>query len=108
MFNGHHFDFNNLVSKKVTILVFFTCLVLFADFKYMKSFDTVVGSPEAISERFFSSLLEGLKGLSNTNWMRGNLDRNVPTSSNKRLPPAPEPNAPAAKRTHMAKHRLGN
>ena len=79
-----------------------------ADFKYMKSFDSVVGSPEAISASFFNSLLEGLKGLPNTNRMRGILDRNVPTSSRKRLPPAPESNTPAAKRTRMARQRLAN
>ena len=79
-----------------------------ADFKYMKSFDSVVGSPEAISAKFFSTLLEGLKGLPNTNRMRGILDRNVPTSSRKQLPPAPESNTPAAKRTRMGKTRFGN
>ena len=56
----------------------------------------------------FSTLLEGLKGLPNTNRMRGILDRNVPTSSRKRLPPAPESNTPAAKKTRMARHRLAS
>ena len=78
-----------------------------ADFKYIKSFDQVVGTPENIDPSFFTTLQEGLKGFLSNNRMRGILERNVPSSTRKRLPPAPDCNTPPAKRTRVGRIRAG-
>ena len=78
-----------------------------ADFKYLKSLDQVVGSPEILPPSFFASLQEGLKGLPNNNKMRGILDRNIPSSTRKRLPPAPGLDTPPTKRTRVGRLMYG-
>ena len=78
-----------------------------ADFKYMKSLDQVLGNPEMLDGSFFDTLREGLKDLPSNNKMRGILERNVPSSSRKRLPPAPDCSTPPAKRTRFGRLRAG-
>ena len=76
-------------------------------FLYLKSLDQVVGNPERLDGAFLDTLQGGLKDLPSNNKMRGILERNVPSSSRKRLPPAPDCSTPPAKRTWVGRLRAG-
>ena len=81
--------------------------IFVADFKYLKSLDQDVENPERLDGAFIDTLQEGLKDLPSNNKMRGILERNVPSSSRKRLPPVPDCSTPPAKRTRVGRLRAG-
>ena len=77
-----------------------------ADFKFVKTFPSIVGSPNQIEETFFSNLAKGLKNLPNKNKMRGMLARNVPSSKRKVMPEFTSSDTPVKKRTRTNRKLL--
>jgi hypothetical protein len=73
--------------------------LVIADFKFVKTFPNVVGSPTQIEESFFGNLAKCLKTLPYTNKMRGMLARNIPSSKRKVCPEFEANETPLQKRT---------
>ena len=73
--------------------------LVIADFKFVTTFPSVIGSPTQIEEKFFENLKKGLKNLPNTNKMRGMLARNIPSSKRKICPELETLNTPVQKKT---------
>ena len=79
--------------------------LVIADFKFVTTFPSVIGSPTQIEEKFFENLKKGLKNLPNTNKMRGMFARNIPSSKRKICPDLETSNTPVQKKTRT-KRRL--
>ena len=80
--------------------------LVIADFKFVKTFPNVVGSPTQIEESFFGNLAKCLKNLPNTNKMRGMLARNIPSSKRKVCPEFEANETPLQKRTRTNRRLL--
>ena len=73
--------------------------LVIADFKFVKTFANIVGSPNQLGESFFTNL-------SNTNKMRGMLARNIPSSKRKVCPEFEANETPLQKRTRTNRRLL--
>ena len=60
--------------------------LVIVDFKFVKTFTNVVGSPNQLGESFFTNLAKSIQNLPNTNKKRGMLARNISSFKRKVCP----------------------